>query len=174
MQSVEIKLIDRKVTITTNTSSSDIYILDEEGRPEIDQPGGKPSFSIRREVLIQGFKSVRHAAAESVVKPEIASVYMYTKDDSIYFVSTDAFRLAETRFLSKEETKDDVEVIMPIKNVERVTRVMDSVSDTVIEMYTQNGVIYLKTEGVLVRMNGVKGAHFLTIKISYQPTLMSR
>ena len=93
-----------------------------------------------------------------MVKPEIASVYMYTKNKTIYFVSTDAFRLAETRFLSKNESKDDVEVIIPIKNVTKVLRVLESVPDTTVEMYVQEGVIYLKTDNVLIRTNSVKGS----------------
>lgn len=156
--STEITLNEKKLNIKTNTSSSEIYILDKGEEPEIKQPDTPPSFSIRREVLTQGFKSVQHAAAESVVKPEIASVYLYTKNNSIYFVSTDAFRLAETRFLSEDEIKDDVEVIMPIKNVAKVMKVMDGVSDTLVEMYIQEGVIHLKTENALIHMNSVKGS----------------
>lgn len=154
----EITLNEKKLTITTNTSSSELFILDESEEHEMKQQDGNPSFSIRREVLIQGFRNVQHAAAESVVKPEIASVYMYTKNNSIYFVSTDAFRLAETRFLSEDESKDDVEVIIPIKNVMKVKRVMESVSDTIVNLYIQEGVVHLKTENVLVRINSVKGS----------------
>ena len=153
----EVELVGKKVMIKTNTSSSEIYILDNDEDQEIEKPEGEPSLSIRREVFLQGLKSVQHASAESVVKPEIASVYMYTKDGSAYFVATDAFRLAETRFLSDGVVKDDVEVIMPIKGVLKAIRVMDSTHDTSVDMYIQEGVLFLKTKNILVRMNSVKG-----------------
>lgn len=156
--SATMELVGKKLIITTSTSTSEIHILNEEEKPELRQPEGKSSFSIRREVLIQGFRSVQHAAAESVVKPEIASVYMYTKNNSVYFVSTDAFRLAETRFLSEDDSKSDIEVIIPIKSVLKVVRVLESVSDTVVELYMQEGVVYFKTENALIRTNSVKGS----------------
>ena len=153
-----IALVDKKLTVTTNTSSSDVYILEEGEKPSIKKPDGDPLFSMRREVLIQGFRSVQHAAAESVVKPEIASVYMYTKDKSIYFVSTDAFRLSEVRFLSDGETKDDFEVLIPIKNVLKILRTLESVADTEVSLYMQDGVVFIQTDNVLIQTNSVTGA----------------
>ena len=153
-----VALVDKKLTVTTNTSSSDVYILEEGEKPTIEKPDGDPLFSMRREVLIQGFRSVQHAAAESVVKPEIASVYMYTKDESIYFVSTDAFRLAEVRFLSDSETKNDFEVLIPIKNVLKILRTMESVADTEVSLYMQDGVVFIQTDNVLIQTNSVKGS----------------
>ena len=157
--SVDVSLTDKKLTITTHTSSSDVHILEEGTKPSTEEPDGDPSFSMRREVLIQGFKDVQHAAAESVVKPEIASVYMYTKDTSIYFVSTDAFRLAEARFLSDgAATKDDFDILIPIKSVVKILRVLESVSDTMVRLFVQEGVVYVQTDNVLLRTNIVKGS----------------
>ena len=153
-----VELIEKKLIITTNTSTSEIHILEEGEKPDLKKPEEKPSFSVRREVLIQGFKNVQHAAAESVVKPEIASVYMYTKNNSVYFVATDAFRLAETRFLLEDESKDDIEVIIPIKSVLKVVRILESVPDTIVNMYTQEGVMFFETESALIRINSVKGS----------------
>ena len=156
--SVAVSLVGKKVTVATHTSSSDVYILEEGTKPVVEVPDGEPSFSVRREVLIQGFKNVQHAAAESVVKPEIASVYVYTKDNSIYFVSTDAFRLAEVRFLSDGVVKDDFDVLIPIKNVLKILRVLESVSDTMVHLFVQEGVVYVQTDNVLLWTNIVKGS----------------
>lgn len=155
---VDISLVGKKVTVVTHTSSSDVYILEEGTKPVIEVPSGDPSFSMRREVLIQGFKNVQHAAAESAVKPEIASVYVYTRDDSIYFVSTDAFRLAESRFLSDGAAKDDFDVLIPIKNVLKILRVLESVSDTMVRLFIQEGVVYVQTDNILLWTNIVKGS----------------
>ena len=154
----DINLSDKKLLVTTHTSSSDVYILEEGEKPTIKKPTGDPLFSIRREVLVQGFKNVQHAAAESVVKPEIASVYMYTKDTSIYFVSTDAFRLAESRFLSDDAVTGDFEVIVPIKNVAKALRILEGVSDTMVHLFAQEGIMYLQTDTVLIQTNSVKGS----------------
>ncbi len=155
---ITVSLIGKKLTVATHTSSSDVYILEEGTKPVVEGPDGAPSFSMRREVLIQGFKNVQHAAAESAVKPEIASVYVYTRDNSIYFVSTDAFRLAESRFLSDDATKDDFDVLVPIKNVLKILRVLESVSDTAVRLFVREGVVYVQTDNVLLWTNIVKGS----------------
>ena len=154
----DIVLTGKKLKVTTHTSSSDVYILDEEEKPVIEDPDGEPLFSMQREVLVQGFKNVQHAAAESAVKPEIASVYVYTRDTSIYFVATDAFRLAESRFLSDAALKDDLEILIPIKNVMKVLRVLESVPDTTVHLFVQDGTVFLRTDTVLIQTSTVKGS----------------
>ena len=155
---VTVSLDDKKLIVTTHSSKSEVYILEEGEKPTITKPDSNPLLLMRREVLIQGFKNVQHAAAESVVKPEIASVYMYTKDASIYFVSTDAFRLAETRFLFEDEVKDVFEVLVPIKNVLKILRILESISDTAISLFVEEGVVYIQTDNVLIQTNSVKGS----------------
>ena len=155
---VDVSLVGKKLVVTTQTSESEVYILEEGEVPTVEDPDDDLLFSLRREVLVQGFKNVQHAAAESVVKPEISSVYMYTKDNSIYFVSTDAFRLAETRFLSDGEVKNAVEVLIPIKSVLKMLRVLEGVSDTAVDLFVSDGVVYMRTENVLLQTNSVKGS----------------
>ena len=155
---VDVSLDGKKLKITTNSSSSDMYILEEGEKPVVEEVGGDPLFSMRREVLVQGFKNVQHAAAESVVKPEIASVYVYTKDTSIYFVATDAFRLAESRFLSDSALKDDFDVIIPIKNVMKILRILEGVSDTTVHLFVRDGMVFLQTDTVLIQTSTVKGS----------------
>ena len=155
---VVVALVGKKLMVKTQTSESEVYVLEEGEVPTVKDPDGDLLFSVRREILVQGFKSVQHAAAESVVKPEIASVYMYTKDNSIYFVSTDAFRLAETRFLSEGEVKDSVEVLLPIKNVLKILRVLEGVSDTTVDLFVSDGVVCIRTDNVLLQTSSVKGS----------------
>ena len=157
---VDVVLDDKKLKINTNTSNSEVYTVEGGEAPTIQKPDGNPLFKMRREVLIHGLRGVQHAAARSEIKPEIASVYIYSKDNSIYFVSTDAFRLAETRFLLEEDIKnsDDINVLIPIKNIMKIIQIMEGVSDTTVEVYIQEGVVYLKTENTLVRTVSVKGS----------------
>ena len=51
--------------------------------------------------LLDGIKSVYYSSAVSDIKPEISSVFIYTHDDSLVFVSTDSFRLAEKKIKVK-------------------------------------------------------------------------
>ena len=156
---VVFELEGKTVTVSTNTSTTSMYILEDvEDIDELDSKSKQdPLLSIKREVLLNGFKSVQHAAAESFIKPEIASVYLYTKDNSIYFVSTDAFRLTEMRFLS-ENIRGDVGVLIPIKGVAKLIRIFEGISDTDVALYILEDGIFTETESVVVKMNGVSGS----------------
>ena len=92
-----------------------------------------------------------------MIKQEIASVYIYTKDNSIYFVSTDTFRLSEMRFLLEDGLKDDISFIVPIKSVEKILRVLDGSSDPDISIHIDNDVIYLSTKNITVKTNNISG-----------------
>ena len=59
------------------------------------------SFEIESKKLIDGIKSVYYSSSVSDIKPEISSVFMYTNEDNLIFVSTDSFRLAEKKIKVK-------------------------------------------------------------------------
>ena len=156
---VTVGLVGKKLIISTNTSTSEIFILENiDSVVSVEKPNQKPSFLIRREIFVQGIRNVYHAAAESVIKPEIASIYLYTKDNTVYFVSTDAFRLAEMRFLSdQKEMENDVSVLIPIKSVVKILRVLENLSDTVIDLYIHDSSIFIVTSNTIIKTNSVKG-----------------
>lgn len=73
--------------------------------------------------FIDGVKSVLYAAAPTEIKPEIASVYIYTTKEHLIFVSTDGFRLAEKKI--PFTSKDEVRAILPYKNAIEIIRLLD-------------------------------------------------
>ena len=152
-----IELVDKKLLIKTTTSNSEIFILDSEDDFSIEAQPTQSSFPVNREMLIRGFKNVYHAAAENIIKPEIASVCLYINQDSLYFVSTDSFRLAETRFLLDGQKPESFNVLIPIKSVQKVVRVFESVADTDIAISIVEGVIYIASSNVFVKMGVVNG-----------------
>lgn len=154
---VKVELSGKKLLVSTNSSSSELYILESGEVSDDVAPKGDPILSLQREVLIHGFRTVQHAAAESEIKPEIASVYLYTKSNSVYFVATDAFRLAEMRFLS-DDTPDDTGIIIPIKSVVKLLRVLEGVSDPVVSLHSDGENMFLVTGAVWVKTNSVTGS----------------
>ena len=159
---VTVELKDKTIVVSTGTSTSTMHILaddedDGAGDMSAPKPDEKPSFLIKREVLLRGFKSVQHAAADSFIKPEIASVYLYTKDDSVYFVATDAFRLSEMRFLS-DGVSNDVSILLPIRSVAKLIRVLEGVSDADVSLFIRDEGICIAVSSVSVKMNSVSGS----------------
>ena len=81
------------------------------------------SFIIKISDFIEGLKSVYYSSAVSDIKPEISSVYVYTQDEYLVFVSTDSFRLAEKRIKVKN-IPEVPGMIIPFKNIPEILRVL--------------------------------------------------
>src|SRR3990167_6815927 len=79
-------------------------------------------FEIDSKKLIEGMKSVYYSASISDIKPEISSVFMYTNEDNLIFVSTDSFRLAERKIKIKD-LPEVQGVLIPFKNISEILRI---------------------------------------------------
>jgi DNA polymerase-3 subunit beta len=94
------------------------------------------STELRTATLIEGIRSVYFAAALTEIKPEIASIYIYSEANTLYFVATDSFRLAEKKFPAKGVAEIS-KILIPYKNVADVLKVLDMCGETLTLSYTR-------------------------------------
>ncbi|MES3006125.1 MAG: hypothetical protein V4664_04225, partial [Patescibacteria group bacterium] len=85
---------------------------------------GGTVFTLPSDALIRGLKSVWYSSATSSIKPELSSIRVYPDEDSLVFVSTDGFRLAEKRVKLKN-TPDFSHILIPVKNATEIIRVFE-------------------------------------------------
>ncbi|HAS80983.1 MAG: polymerase III subunit beta protein [Candidatus Nomurabacteria bacterium GW2011_GWE1_32_28] len=99
------------------------------------------TFEIESKKLIEGIKSVYYSSSLSDIKPEISSVFIYTNDDNLVFVSTDSFRLAEKKIKVKgiEEIKG---ILIPFKNISEILRIFGDVQDTIKICFNKNQISF--------------------------------
>ncbi len=109
-------------TVKTPYSQVNMTSYNADEFPTLPKIADAPSFTLPITDFIDGVQSVMYAAAQTDIKPEISSVYIYTDGNELVFVSTDSFRLAEKRVVV-ENVGDFPGVIFPIKNVQEFIRV---------------------------------------------------
>lgn len=98
-------------------------------------------FEIEAKKLIEGIKSVYYSSSVSDIKPEISSVFIYTNDNNLVFVSTDSFRLAE----KKIKIKDLAEIsgiLIPFKNVAEILRVFGEFQGSIKVSFNKNQISF--------------------------------
>jgi len=100
--------------------------------------------SLPTESIIDGITSVSYSASLSEVKPELASVYMYIDDRSVFFVATDSFRLAEKK-ISVKDIKDIPGIIIPFKNAVIIARSLEG--------YTGDASIYFSKNQIAISLD---------------------
>ena len=96
-------------------------------------------FSIQSQKFIQGIKSVFMSAATSDIKPEIASVYITQNQESLVFVATDSFRLAEKK-IKQQNTHLSQSIIIPIKNIIEFIRIFEALNEEIVFIVNKNQI----------------------------------
>jgi DNA polymerase-3 subunit beta len=80
--------------------------------------------------FIEGIKSVYYSSSTSDIKPEIASIYIYTDADVLSFVATDSFRLAEKKIKISHDSEFPG-ILIPYKNIIEIIRIFEEINDDI-------------------------------------------
>lgn len=99
------------------------------------------SFEIESKKLIDGIKSVYYSSSISDIKPEISSVFIYTKEDNLIFVSTDSFRLAEKRVKVKG-LQEILGILIPFKNIGEILKVFGEFQGVIKVCFNKNQISF--------------------------------
>jgi len=139
-ESVQLEEKDGNLLVKTKKSQIKLKSQPHEDFPTIPRVEGK-SFEIGAKKLIDGIKSVYYSSSVSDVKPEISSVFIYTKEDNLVFVSTDSFRLAEKKIVVKgiEEIQG---IIIPFKNVSEILKVFGEFQGNLKVCFNKNQISF--------------------------------
>jgi DNA polymerase III subunit beta len=140
-KNVVLESSEGNVKVTTDTGTTVIKSLNSDDFPTIPRIKGEKTYKVATRELIRGIKAVWYSSATSSMKPELSSVYIYADDDSLVFVSTDSFRLAEKRVKMKD-MKEFGSILIPVKNIPEIMRVLENVSGDVDMVVTKNQISF--------------------------------
>ena len=141
-KSVNLETQGENLIIETKRSKSTINTLPKEEYPNLPKVENGESLAIDKEILISGIKAVSFASAISDIKPEIASVYIYTVKDEIVFVSTDSYRLAEKRIKFKNDLS--IKILIPYKNIGDIVKTLEDLAEGEIDVVFNGSIILFK------------------------------
>ncbi len=127
-------LNNKKTAVTIKSISADDF-------PTIPSVEGA-SFEIETEKFIEGIKSVFYASATNDIKPEIASVYLYSQENLLFFVATDSFRLAEKSIKTKKPAELEG-LIIPYKNILEIIKLLSDIKGEMKVYYNKNQISFV-------------------------------
>lgn len=139
-ENVVLEGVDGNLLIKTKKSQIKLKGGQTDDFPTIPRVEGE-SFEIESKKLIEGIKSVYYSSSPSDIKPEISSVYIYSNESNLVFVSTDSFRLAEKKVKVKD-LKADFNVIVPYKNISEILRVFGEFSGNINICFNKNQISF--------------------------------
>ncbi len=139
-ENINLESTDGNLLVQTKKSKIKLKGQPSDDFPTIPRVTGT-SFEIESKKLIDGIKSVYYSSSPSDIKPEISSVYMYTNEDNLVFVSTDSFRLAEKKV--KVRGLPEIQgILIPYKNVGEILRVFGEGNSIVKVSFNKNQISF--------------------------------
>lgn len=147
------EVVDGVFSITTEKGVVEIKTTPYEDFPTLP-PQGSSVGSLSKESLNTLLKEVSFCAATTDIKPEIASVYLYTKDDLIYSVATDSYRLAEKTI--PNETNLECSVLIPQKHVGDILQILSDENET-FTLSQYESILSVSTSNLTLSIHTVTG-----------------
>ena len=153
-ENVYLESRDGNLLIKTKKSQIRLKCTPHEDFPTIPTVTGA-SFEIESKKLIDGIKSVYYSSSVSDIKPEISSVFMYTNEDNLIFVSTDSFRLAEKKVKTKG-LEEIMGILIPFKNVSEILKVFGEFQGIIKVCFNKNQISF-SSDGVYLTSRIIDG-----------------
>jgi DNA polymerase-3 subunit beta len=139
-ENVQLENKDGNLLIKTKKTQIKLKSQPHEDFPTIPMVNGT-SFEIESKKLIDGIKAVYYSSSVSDIKPEISSVFMYTNNDNLVFVSTDSFRLAEKKIKTKG-VPEILGILIPFKNISEILRIFGEIQDVIKVCFNKNQISF--------------------------------
>lgn len=139
-ENVFLESTDGNLLIQTKKSKIKLKGQPHDDFPTIPRVTGM-SFEIESKKLMDGIKSVYYSSSISGIKPEISSVFMYTNENSLVFVSTDSFRLAEKKIKIKG-LPEIGGILIPFKNIPEILRVFGESASIIKVCFNKNQISF--------------------------------
>lgn len=116
------EIIDGVFTITTEKGVVEIKTTPYEDFPNLPSQGDLIG-SLPKESIDTLLREVYFCSATTDIKPEISSVFIYTKDNLIYSVATDSYRLAEKTISNNNDL--DFSFLLPQKHIGEILQIIN-------------------------------------------------
>lgn len=140
-KNVSLELINGNLKVSTKHSESLIKAFPVDDFPNIPKVVSDKPFTFNVPSLIKGFKSVMYSSSVSTIRPVLSSILLASEEDSVVFVATDSFRLAEKRVGVKKH-KEFSQILIPFKNVGEIIRTLEDIKEDVNVYLNENQIAF--------------------------------
>lgn len=140
-KNVTLEAIDGNLKVYTKHSESIIKAFPVDDFPNIPKVINEKSFTFNVPNLIKGFKSVMYSSSVSTIRPVLSSILLASEEDSVVFVATDSFRLAEKRVGTKNH-KEFNQILIPFKNVGEIIKTLEDIKEDAQVYLNENQIAF--------------------------------
>jgi DNA polymerase III subunit beta len=144
---VEFALIeDKLIVIKADRSEFKLRLMDVEDYPEVDFLDLDDPVVLDSQLLKSIIRETNFATASSEKRPILTGVNFKYRDDSLYCVATDSYRLSQKNVKLRTNTTT-FDIVVPNKSLDELSKILDG--------YQEDVDVFINPNKVLFRMNKI-------------------
>lgn len=150
--SISCEVIEGVFTITSGKDVLEIKLFSKEDFPKLPSKG-ELILTMDAHVFNALVRDVSFCSATTDIKPDIASVYVYNKENVLYTVATDSYRLAESKIPHEGE---DFSFLLSEKYTQDILSILDQ-EGGVLDFSLSEHLLTISTDTLTVSVTTVLG-----------------
>ena len=138
---IKIETLENQIIkITCAKSVFDVVYMNTNEFPELPQINENLKISVNQNILKNMIKGTSFAIAQDETRPILQGILFEVKNKNLNLVALDGYRLAiRNEFL---DTDIDMEVVIPGKTLNEVSKILEDVDDIVDITFTNNHILF--------------------------------
>ena len=138
---IKIETIENQlIKITCEKSVFDVVYMNTNEFPELPEINENLTISVNQNILRNMIKGISFAIAQDETRPILQGILFEVKNKNLNLVALDGYRLAiRNEFL---DTDIDMEVVIPGKTLNEVSKILEDVDDIVDITFTNNHILF--------------------------------
>jgi len=163
-QRVEFALIeDRLIVIKADRSEFKLRLMDVEDYPEVDFLDLDNPITLDAQLFKNIIKETNFATAQSEKRPILTGVNFKYRDNHLYCVATDSYRLSQKNVKLRTHSKE-FDIVIPNKSLDELSKILDTSNDDV-ELYINPNKVLFKMNNTLFQTRLLEGTYPDTMRI---------
>ena len=155
---------DNKILITTEFSSFTLNCNNPSDFPNIDLDDSKTPIQIKKRVFTNIIKQTSFATSTQESRPVLTGINFKINGNILECTATDSYRLAKKKIEIENENPDEINIIIPTKNLIELTRLYSDDDDN-IELHIFNNKIIFKFNSIIMMSKIINGTFPDTSKL---------
>jgi len=159
------ELINGLFNITFQKNKINLKTQPNEDFPNLPKPG-KFITNINLKKFINLIKLTSFCAASTEIKPEISSVYLYSKNNELYSVATDSFRLSEKKTNFKIDEENDLNILISKQSINEIINLLENsildnnnknLNNHELNIYKNENTLTFESQNTIITTRSING-----------------
>ena len=158
------EVIDSQVLITTETSEFKLNCNKVNEFPEIELDFTNTPVIIEENVFKTTINQTIFATSTQESRPVLTGINFKINDNIMEITATDSYRLAKKRIILDSEVKENIDIIIPSKNLNEIIRMIND-DENKIELHIFSNKVVFKIKDLIIMTRLINGNYPDTNKL---------